>query len=95
MLRLCNANADENIAIVSQGDERMDYVDAFLGAAERIGSTTFHLRLPNATLAIGGDVGVWKVGATPLTGHRPAIEALKHADLVVDTMFIQIGRAHV
>jgi len=88
MLRLCEANADESIAVVSQGDERRDYVEAFLGAAERIGATSFHLRLPSATLAIGGDVGVWKVGATPLAGNRPAIEALKHADLVVDTMFI-------
>ena len=88
MLWLCRVSAEENVAVVSQGDERADYVEAFLAAAERIGSPTLHLRLPNATLAIGGEVGVWKVGATPLAGNRPAVEALKHADMVVDAMFM-------
>lgn len=87
-LQLCKVSADESLVVVSQGDERADYVDAFLSAAERIGATSFHLRLPNATLAIGGEVGVWKVGATPLVGNRAAIEALKQADVVIDCMFL-------
>ena len=87
-LELCKVTAGENLVVVSQGHERADYVEAFLAAAERIGVTSFHLRLPNATLAIGGEVGVWKVGATPLVDNRPAIEALKQADIVIDIMFL-------
>lgn len=87
-LGLCAVTADETLVVVSQGHERADYVEAFLAAAERIGANAFHLRLPSATLGIGGDVGVWAVGATPLAGNRPAVEALKQADIVVDVMFL-------
>jgi 2,5-dihydroxypyridine 5,6-dioxygenase len=87
-LRLCALTADETVVVVSQGREREDYVDAFLAATARFGARCFHIRLPEATLGIGGDVGVWTVGATPLVGNRPAIEALKQADLVIDVMFL-------
>lgn len=79
---------DETLVVVSQGDERGDYADAFLAASARLGATCFQVRLPAATLGIGGDVGVWTVGATPLTGNRAAVEALKQADIVVDVMFL-------
>jgi 2,5-dihydroxypyridine 5,6-dioxygenase len=31
---------------------------------------------------------IWAVGETPLAGNRPAIEALKGVDLVIDTVFL-------
>ena len=46
------------------------------------------MRLPEATLGIGGDIGVWTAGATPLMQNRAAVEALKQADIVVDVMFL-------
>ena len=87
-LRLCALSEGETLVVVSQGDERADYADAFLAAAARLGATGFQIRLPEATLGIGGDVGVWTVGATPLAQNRAAVEALKQADIVIDVMFL-------
>jgi 2,5-dihydroxypyridine 5,6-dioxygenase len=87
-LGLCAVTEGETLIVVSQGDERASYVEAFLAAAGRLGATGFHIRLPEATLGIGGDVGVWTAGATPLARNRAAVEALKQADIVVDVMFL-------
>jgi 2,5-dihydroxypyridine 5,6-dioxygenase len=87
-LRLCAVAQGETLVVVSQGDERAGYADAFLAAAARLGATGFQIRLPESTLGIGGDVGVWTVGATPLAGNRAAVEALKQADIVIDVMFL-------
>jgi 2,5-dihydroxypyridine 5,6-dioxygenase len=87
-LRLCAVSEGETLVVVSQGDERADYADAFLAAGARLGATGFHVRLPEATLGIGGEVGVWTVGATPLARNPAAVEALKRADIVVDVMFL-------
>ena len=87
-LGLCAVTEGETLIVVSQGDERASYVEAFLAAAGRLGATGFHIRLPEATLGIGGDVGVWTAGATPLARNRAAVEALKQADVVVDVMFL-------
>jgi 2,5-dihydroxypyridine 5,6-dioxygenase len=87
-LRLCAVSEGETVVVVSQGDERADYAEAFLTAAARLGATGFQIRLPESTLGIGGDVGVWTVGATPLAGNRAAVEALKQADIVIDVMFL-------
>jgi 2,5-dihydroxypyridine 5,6-dioxygenase len=87
-LGLCAVTGGETLIVVSQGDERASYVEAFLAAAGRLGATGFHVRLPEATLGIGGDVGVWTAGATPLARNRAAVEALKQADIVVDVMFL-------
>jgi 2,5-dihydroxypyridine 5,6-dioxygenase len=87
-LRLCSVSEGETLVVVSQGAERASYVDAFLAAASRLGATAFQLRLPEATLGIGGEFGVWTVGETPLARNRAAVEALKAADVVVDVMFL-------
>ena len=88
MLGLCKVTPAETVVVVSQGDERAASVDAFLAAAERVGATSFHMRLPNPSATLDGDTGVWRVGATPLAGNRPAVEALKRADIVVDVLFL-------
>jgi 2,5-dihydroxypyridine 5,6-dioxygenase len=33
-------------------------------------------------------MGAWTVGSTPLAGNRAAIESLKHAEMVIDTIFL-------
>jgi 2,5-dihydroxypyridine 5,6-dioxygenase len=65
-LELCGIGEGSTIAVLSQGNRKVDYVDAFLD----------------------GEDGIWEVGDTPLKGNRPAIEALKGVDLVVDTIFL-------
>lgn len=87
-LQLCGIGDGATIAVLSQGNDRADYVDAFLAAAQALGATGYNVRLPQVDSSLDGDVGVWAVGETPLASNRPAIEALKGVDLVVDTVFL-------
>jgi 2,5-dihydroxypyridine 5,6-dioxygenase len=87
-LRLCALSPGENLVVLSQGGERSDYVDAFMAAGQRLGASVMNLRLPYSSSASDGDVGVWTVGNTPLKGNRPAVEVLKAADMVVETLFL-------
>jgi 2,5-dihydroxypyridine 5,6-dioxygenase len=91
-LELCRLQPGETVAVLSQGDERIDYANAFLAASARLGATAFHVRLPDVSVNVGGDAGAWTVGQTPLAGNRPALEALKAADLVIDTIFLLFSR---
>jgi 2,5-dihydroxypyridine 5,6-dioxygenase len=88
MLRLCKLEAGESLVLLSQGQERAEYVDAFLAAGQRLSADVMHLRLPYSSSATAGEVGVWTVGKTPLAGNQPAIDVLKSADMVVETMFL-------
>jgi 2,5-dihydroxypyridine 5,6-dioxygenase len=87
-LELCGIKEGSTIAVLSQGNRKLDYVDAFLAAADQLGATGFNLRLPSVVTSLDGEVGMWEVGETPLKSNRPAIEALKGVDLVVDTVFL-------
>lgn len=87
-LELCALRPGESVVVLSQGDERAEYVDAFMTAGQRLGATAMNLRLPYSSSATSGEVGVWTVGNTPLKGNRPAVEILKGADMVVETLFL-------
>lgn len=92
-LTLCRVQEGETVAVLSAGDDRPDYADAFLQAATRLGASTFHLRLPAGSGNVASDTaGAWAVGATGLSGNRGAIEALKQADLVVDLIFLLFSK---
>ena len=88
MLRLCRLRPGESLIVLSQGQERVEYVDAFLTAGQRLGAKVMNLRLPYSSSATSGEVGVWTVGKTPLSGNQPAVEILKSADMVVETLFL-------
>src|SRR6185436_21140966 len=81
MLRLCKLSPGESFVVLSQGDERAEYVDAFLTAGQRLGAHVMNLRLPYSSSATTGEVGVWTVGKTPLAGNGPAVDVLKSADM--------------
>jgi len=83
MLRLCKLQEGESLLVLSQGDERTEYVDAFLTAGGRLGAKAMNLRLPYSSSATSGEVGVWTVGKTPLSGNQAAVDILKGADMVV------------
>jgi 2,5-dihydroxypyridine 5,6-dioxygenase len=91
-LVLCGIQDGSTIAILSQGNQRTEYVDAFLAAADQLGATAFNVKLPRVDGSLDGDVGTWEVGETPLAGNRPAIEALKGVDLVIDTIFLLFSK---
>ncbi|PON16096.1 hypothetical protein C2W62_20335 [Candidatus Entotheonella serta] len=64
---------------LSEGDDKRNYAEAFLAAADELEATSFQLNLVKRS-PLPGDM---KKG-TSITGNRPAIEALKSADLVID-----------
>ncbi|MGH2850774.1 MAG: leucyl aminopeptidase [Solirubrobacteraceae bacterium] len=86
-LALCGVAASQSVAILSQGDLRLDYANAFLVAARRLGASAYHVRLPDESPGQVDGV-VWAIGMTQLADNRPAVEALKRADLVIDLMFL-------
>jgi 2,5-dihydroxypyridine 5,6-dioxygenase len=88
-LELCAVQPLETVAVLTRGNERHDYADAFMAAAQSLGARAFHVRLPAEDTAGGySDAGTWGVGKTPLEGNRAAVEALKQASLVVDLVFL-------
>lgn len=66
-----------------------------MAAARALGATPFHVRLPEAMSSVLGDGGAWTVGATPLAANRPAVEALKQADLVIDLIFLLFSKEQI
>lgn len=91
-LELCGVHEGETLAVLSQGDERIEYANAFLAAAERLGAIGYHVRLPQLSSTLAGESGAWTVGATPLANNRPAIDALMHADILIDTVFLLFSK---
>jgi 2,5-dihydroxypyridine 5,6-dioxygenase len=91
-LELCGVREGENVAVLSQLHERIDYADAFMAAALRLGADTYHVRLPEASTSLLGDAGAWTVGTTPLAGNDAAMDSLKRADLVIDLMFLLFSK---
>jgi 2,5-dihydroxypyridine 5,6-dioxygenase len=83
-LALCAVHEGESVVVLSQGNARGDYADAFLLAARSLGASAFHMRLPEPEPGSGG----WAVGVSGLSGNAPAVDALKNADLVVDLVFL-------
>jgi len=78
-LDLCKLTPRETVVVLTEGDDKRDYADAFLAAAGEIGATSFQLNLTKRA-ARPGD----RVKRTSLSGNQPAIDALKRADMVID-----------
>ncbi|MFP6688250.1 MAG: leucyl aminopeptidase [Alphaproteobacteria bacterium] len=83
-LELSGVHEGEFVAVLSQGQERLDYADAFLDAAQSLGAKTYHMRLPPPA----PKSGKWEVGVTALAENDEAVEALKKADILVDLIFL-------
>ncbi|MGH2342432.1 leucyl aminopeptidase [Segnochrobactraceae bacterium EtOH-i3] len=83
-LTLSGVREGEKVVVLSEGDTRLDYANAFLAAGQRLGARMYHLRLP-APLPSNG---AWNVGQTGLAANPDAVEALKAADMVVDLIFL-------
>jgi 2,5-dihydroxypyridine 5,6-dioxygenase len=84
-LELCKVGPDQTVAVLSEGEKRADYAQAFMLAAQQLGATAFQVNLP-PRMQFGGFGG--NMGKTTLAGNRPAIEALKGADIVIDLVFL-------
>lgn len=55
-----------------------------MAAAQQLGANAFQLNVPKG----GGPSDIALVGRTALAGNRPAIDALKSADIVIDLIFL-------
>lgn len=82
-LKMSGVRADERLVVLTQGDERLDYADAFLAAGRALKAHIYHMRLPAMP-----PMGAWAVGQTPLTRMPEAVEALKSVDMVIDCIFL-------
>ena len=87
-LELSAVHEGETVVVLSRGDERPDYANAFLWAAGQLGASTYHLRLPAPTSA----KGAWAVGDSGLGSNPLAVEALKAADMVIDLTFLLFSK---
>lgn len=82
-LKMSGVRDGEKLIVLTQGNERLDYADAFMAAGQRLGANMYHMRLP-APLAAGG----WNVGTTGLASMPEAVEALKNCDMLIDCIFL-------
>ena len=90
-LRLCQVHDGEAVAILSADspDELSGHAAAFMQAAKELGALPYHVRVPAKR---GKGNATWEVGTTPLTGHAPAMAALKEAALVIDLVFMLFSK---
>jgi 2,5-dihydroxypyridine 5,6-dioxygenase len=84
-LELCKVGPGQKLAVLSEDSVRADYAQAFLAAAVQLGASAFHMNLPSMA-SFSHDRLSGKVGKTALEGNRPAIEALKKIDILIDLM---------
>jgi 2,5-dihydroxypyridine 5,6-dioxygenase len=83
-LELCAVHEGETLVVLSQGNDRADYADAFLYAAKSMGALAYHMRMPEP----GVSSGAWEVGASELQNNPRAVAALEQADIVIDLVFL-------
>jgi len=80
-LTLCKVQPGETVAILTANDEKADYAQAFMVAAQQLGATAFQINVPRAQNRAAG-----VQGRHPLAGNQPAIDSAKRADLLIDLM---------
>lgn len=87
-LELCAVKPHEIVAVMSEGDIRADYADAFLLAIREIGATGFQVRVPLREVRDMRSL----TGRTAIANNRGVIETLKKVDMVVDLMGMLFSR---
>lgn len=83
-LTLCAVKGGETVIVLTEGDIRADYAQAFLIAARELGAHAFQVGI---SPRVPGDQRVM-IGKAPIAGNRGAIETLKRADMVIDLIGI-------
>ena len=80
-LELCMVHEGEVLAVLSAGNEKPEYAQAFMVAAQGLGATAFHVNVARTQPIVAG-----VQGRHPLAGNQPAIDTLKKCDIVIDLM---------
>lgn len=82
-LKMSGVRNGERVVVLTQGNERIDYADAFMSAGKKLGASMYHMRLPSPPV-----IGGWNVGTTGLADNPDAVEALKNCDMLIDCIFL-------
>lgn len=82
----CRVKPTESVVVLSSDKSRPEYVASALQAMQNIGAQVMQLHVPAPNRLRDGRGPA--VGLTPISGNRPAIEALKNADFVVDMIVL-------
>lgn len=91
VLARCGVASGSSVAVLIGEISHPDNIAAARLAVQGLGARLLVLELGEAiTTKMGGDSTAY-FGPTALTGNRPAVEALKSADMVVDLMGIDRG----
>lgn len=86
-LELCKVHEGEVVVVLSAGNERPDYAQVFMLAAQGFGATAFHLNVPRTSAKAAG-----VQGRHPIAGNLAAMDVLKRADMVIDLMGLLFSR---
>jgi 2,5-dihydroxypyridine 5,6-dioxygenase len=92
VLRLCKLEPGDVMCVVDEATADPNYADAFMAAAVRLEATAYRVCVPRLALDTDGRVvgfpgeGVVAqgTGRTVLGANRPAVDALRPADLIID-----------
>lgn len=89
VLALSRLTAGEQVCLLVSDDSNPQLVSTARIAVGQLGGVLTILTLPplNGDVALSRDKSGY-VGRTALKGNRPALEAMKHSDLVIDTMML-------
>ena len=86
-LELCKVHDGEVVVVLSAGNERPEYAQAFMLAAQGFGASAFHLNVPRSSAKAAG-----VQGRHPIAGNLAAMDVLKRADMVIDLMGLLFSR---
>src|SRR5579862_583117 len=85
-LVLCGVKEGQAVAVLTELNSYTEYASAFMAAARDLGAYTYNVNV--MSMGMGMDAKFGNFGANALTGNQPAIDALKKADLMIDTALL-------
>lgn len=89
-LALCGVKEGQTVAVLSEQGSNNDYATAFMSAAKALGAHTYNVNVLSANVGLDAKFG--NLGLNCLNGNRPAIEALKKADLMIDLALLLFSK---
>lgn len=85
-LVLCGVKEGQTVAVLTELNSYTEYASAFMAAAQDLGAHTYNVNMPSTSMSMDAKFG--NFGTNALTGNQPAIDALKQADLMIDTALL-------
>ena len=90
VLKSCKVREGESLVFLLAEHSHPEHVEASRAAASMLGARVLSLQLGETTMRAAGETTAY-IGPTSLTGNKPAVAAMKNADMVIDLMGIDRG----